>query len=514
MGGTPRTTSASDQHVQLTRGASYLIIQSLGVNVVTIVSFAVLARVISTKEMGIWAILQLVNATCLALITWFPAAVTKYVAENDSKGTKPVAAAAFYQCLRVNVVMYVPIIVAIYFGAAFLAIHLLGDASYASLFQILAFDTLFYAGLLPTLTAALFGLRMFREVAAVGLVVGGFVRQFVIILLIIFMKSFVGLVIGWLVSDAASALILMSFVVRALGAPRFDFSLVKLFRYYLPLELSTIVGFAQTWFDRALLVVFVPLATLGIYNAALTAFGVLGSVSGSMTNMLFPAYSSIQEKAGVWSSMRDAIRLATRYACFTLTPLAFGLLATAKPAITLFVGEAYVGGYSPLVIFCGGFAVTVFSTALGPVFLALEETKTAAVITGVTVVISLAVAYIFLPLWGIEGASAARALSTILAAIVTVLVLQRKIALSLDFEVIAKTFVAGTTMAAVLWVVQFVSYSKFMLPAYVLIGAIVYLVMLRLLKAVDTADLNLLQRFLGTRLLLVSKILNWILTAA
>jgi hypothetical protein len=54
-------SNLSDKRVHFTRGASYLVIQNLGVKAVTIVSFAILARIISPKEMGIWVILQLIS---------------------------------------------------------------------------------------------------------------------------------------------------------------------------------------------------------------------------------------------------------------------------------------------------------------------------------------------------------------------------------------------------------------------------------------------------------------------
>jgi O-antigen/teichoic acid export membrane protein len=463
--------------------------------------------------MGIWAILQLFVATCSTFATWFPQAVTKYVAENVSKASKGTAAAAFYQALRANVVIYVPVIVGVVYGASFLASHLFRDASYAPLFQIAAFDVFLYAAAIPLVTAALLGLGMFREIAVVGLVVGGVFKQAMIILLIILLRSFVGLVIGWVVADAATLLVYLYFAVRALGAPRFDFPLAKLFSYYFPLELGQIVSFAQTWFDRAILVVYVSLATLGIYNAAIVAFGVLSSVAAAMSNMLFPAYSSIQDVTERRESIRGAIRLATRYATLILTPLGFGLLATAKPAITLFVGEAYVGGYLPLVIFTGAFAVTAFATALGPVFLALEETIASAAITAVTTATGLAAAYMLLPIWGIEGAAAARALTIILVAIFTVRVLKSKIGLQLDLTMIAKTMLSGATMAAALFMVQLARYSKFLLPLYVLVGGIVYIMMLRLLKVVHTSDLELLDDFLGKRLSLFARILSWMLLA-
>jgi len=504
-------SSSSDAHVRLTRGASYLIVQNLGVSALTIVSFAILSRLISTKEVGIWAVLGLINATLYAFATWFPQAVTKYVAENKSKGSISTAAAAYYKALTANLVIYLPVVAVIYFGAPFLASHLLRDASYASSFQILAFDTFFNGGALPIIMAALLGLQMFRETAVVGLAIGGFFRQILIILLVVLMRNFVGLVIGWLVSDAAMAVIYLFYTIRVFGAPRFDFPLRTLFRYYLPLEFQSITIYAQSWFDRILLVGYVPLATLGIYNAAVTAFGVTQTVAGSVSSMLFSGFSSIQNQTQSRSKVRESIRLVTRYASFTMTPIAFGLLATAKPSLALFVGESYASGSLPLVILCTGDAITAFATGLGSVLLALGETMVAGVIGSANVIVSLAVGWVLVQEWGIVGVSVARAVSQIIGPGLVIFMLRRWRILDLDFGAIAKTFVAGTTMAIVLLAVQLVEYSKFMLPLYVLIGAVVYLVMLRLLKAVEVDDLNLLQRFLGKRLSRVGYILRWIL---
>ena len=74
-----------------------------------------------------------------------------------------------------------------------------------------------------------------------------------------------------------------------------------------------------------------------------------------------------------------------------------------------------------------------------------------------------------------------------------------------------KTLVAGGVMAAVLVRVQMVVYSRILLPTYVVLGLIVYLAALRLLKAVQAHDIELIHKYLGTRLGFVSKLLGAIL---
>lgn len=506
------TSTTSDEQVQHARGATYLIVQNLGINVITILAFIVLARLITPTEMGVWAILQLIIAVCQTFITLsINQAVTKFVAENYSKGEKSAASAAFYQGLRTTTLTTLPVVALIYYEAPFLASSLLGSAAYASSFQAVALDVFFVVGTLPVLTNALYGLRMFREVSTLGLVIGGLLRQVLIISLVILLHSFVGLVIGWVLSDAITAAAYFAVAFRVLGTPRFDFPLTKLIRFSIPLTIGNIASFAQTWFDRILLAVFVPLALLGVYNATLVAFGVVAGISYSMNNMLFPAFSSIQGRVENISDMRNAIRMATRYSSFTLVPVAFGLLATAQPSLTLFVGQAYVGGYVPLMILCGAFAFTAFATVLGPVLLALEETILNAAITGVSVAIALVAGYVLLPILGIVGAATARAMATLVGAALTVLVLNQKHVLDFDTGAIVKALLSGAVMAVIVFLAQMIRYSRSLLPVYVTVGAIAYLLMLRLLKAVDSTDISLIRGFLGERFAVISRILSWIL---
>jgi len=314
-----------------------------------------------------------------------------------------------------------------------------------------------------------------------------------------------------LVSDGVTVIVYAVIALRVLGRPRFDFPLSKLFRFYLPLEFAQIVTFAQSWFDRALLIAFVPLATLGIYNAAVTAYGVVSNVSVALGKMLFPALSSIRGRTQSRNELRHAIRLATRYSCLTVIPIDFLLLATAKPAVSLLIGKSYISGSLPLAIFCAADAITVFATAMTPALLALEETTVVGLSIGVSVPVGLAIAYVLLPGLGIVGAAAARAVVITLIAILQFLLLRRKTPLDIDFRTVTKILLAGAVMAVLVGAAQLVHYSDFMLPIYGLIGMVIYLLMLRFLKVVDAADLDLMRHFLGKRFSIISRIIRWAL---
>jgi len=142
---------------------------------------------------------------------------------------------------------------------------------------------------------------------------------------------------------------------------------------------------------------------------------------------------------------------------------------------------------------------------------ALSETRIVMWITVASVLLAVGSAYMLLPLMGITGAAMARGLAMVMVLSLTIIALRRKNAVSIDVTTLWKTLVAGGVMAVVLVLVQMVYYSMILLPAYVVLGGILYLAALRLLKAVREHDIELIRRYLGTRLAFVSKVLGALL---
>ena len=134
----------------------------------------------------------------------------------------------------------------------------------------MAIDLLVYSGALQVAIGTLLGMKRFKEAATIGSA-GVILRQCLVVLLIIFMRNLVGLVIGWILSDLAMFVVCAVFIIHVLGLPKIRFSLRKLISFSWPLSIGNVISFAYSWFDRALLIAFVPLAALGVYNAAVTA---------------------------------------------------------------------------------------------------------------------------------------------------------------------------------------------------------------------------------------------------
>jgi O-antigen/teichoic acid export membrane protein len=475
-------------------------------SIAQVISFAILARIITVSEVGILAVLSLINGLCQAINGGaFQSASMKYVGEFS--GTqKEFASGVFYQTLRVSLILSLPLAAFIFFGATFLSSTLLGTVAQAELFQVEAVDMLVYAGVLPVAIGTTLGMKRFRVSVVIG-TVGAVMRQVLIILLIVVMRNFVGLVFAWVFSDSAMFVAYCVYNVRALGRPKNLFPLRKLLNFSWPLTGGNIINFAYNSFDRAVLIAYVSLSSLGVYNAALTAFGALSNMSGAVNNALLPAFSGLSGRSGL-EGCRRATWLASRYASLVMVPLAFLLLAVAKSALTVFVGQPYVSGTGPLMILSGVLGLTVFSIALTPMLVALSWTRSALLVTASSVLVALGSAYVFLPIFWIMGAAIARGVAMVVSLGLTIVILHRSKAMLLDLEAIWKSVVAGAVMAGVLVLVQMVVYRTILLPAYIVLGLVVYLILLRLLKAVRRHDIELIERYLGSRLGFASRLLG------
>ncbi len=91
----------------------------------------------------------------------------------------------------------------------------------------------------------------------------------------------------------------------------------------------------------------------------------------------------------------------------------------------------------------------------------------------------------------------------------TILFLRKKLTLKFDLGMIVQTLAAGVIMATVVMAVQIQFYSQYLLPLYLVIGAVVYILALRLLKAVKQEDIDLVRRHFGHRPRFAPRMLSW-----
>jgi len=485
--------------VHVARGASFLFIQNVVTSIVGAVGFGIIARLMTKTEMGVYVTLSLVFALAQIGASFaLPSAAVKFIAElrgqNDHKG----AAGAAFQILRFTSVASILFGSFIFLFSTQICYLLTRTTVHVEVFKILALDLVF-AGVLPSLNGIMIGLQKMKELAGLN-ILAYVVSKVLSIIFLLLNLGLWGVILGWLIGDLSGFLMFSGYILRNFGKPTFGFGLKRILGFSWPIYLSSWVGFGYNWFDRALLLVYVPLADVGVYNVAVTAFMVMGSIPSAISTALFPQYSELQGRDGM-RSLEKAVRTASRYVCYVVVPLAVGLAATARPTISLFAGRAYEMGAIPLAILSLFGAFTFVGFALSDIFSITERTKISALLTLMIVSISVFLGFLVLPSTGVIGAAVLRGVAMVLGLVLMLAALMRirLFTVSFDYEALWKSLVASLLMAVAVIGFQFVLYSKYLLPVYVLVGGVVYLVMLRFLKAVSAHDIHLMKAFVGKK---------------
>ena len=485
--------------VHVARGASFLFIQNLVTSIVGAIGFGIIARLITKTEMGVYVTLSLVFALAQIGASFaFPSAAVKFIAElrgqNDEKGAAGVA----FQIFRFAGVASILFGSFVFLFSTQICYLLTRTTGYVEVFKILALDLIF-AGVLPSLNGIMIGLQKLKQLAGLNIVVYIISKVLSIAFLLVNLGLW-GVILGWLIGDLCGFLLFSGYILRSFGMPCFGFSLKRILGFSWPIYLSSWVGFGYNWFDRTLLLAYLPLADVGVYNVAVTAFGVMASIPGAISTALFPQYSELQGRDGM-RSLEKAVSTASRYVSYVVVPLAVGLAATARPAISLFAGRAYEMGAIPLAILSLFGAVTCVRAALSDIFSIAERTKVSALLSLIVLSISVFLGILLLPSTGVLGATILRGVAMVLGLVLMLEVLRRMrlFAVGFDFEALWKSWFASFIMAGAVLGFQLLLYSKYLLPLYVLAGGVVYLVMLRFLRAVRAHDIHLVKVFVGKR---------------
>jgi len=475
-----------------------------------IFGLAFLARAITQEEMGTLTVLTLI-ASLMQIISDFglSQALAKYVAEL--KGREEDFSAYFISTLSFKASSALLASLFIFLFSGEISITLLKSQSMYKLVRLTALYT-FISSLKPMFNSLLLGAGSLRRIAICD-VASTATRWTTITILVSLGHGVYGAVTGWIIGDLCGEILYAagSYNLIELSEKLLSKSahlIPSLLRFSWPLLAASIVSFLYAWYDQALVIAFLPLESVGIYNVSRRAFGVLSGISAALSQSLFPYYGMTYGKRN-HEAIAAAIKKASRYTMLIMFPLTMGLFSAAKPAITLFAGQQYEPGW-PVLAIMALFGLTYgISSALTGLLIIYEKTKTVMLLNVASVAFSL----LMLPavgFLGLNGLAIMRGASLLLTILLTVYFLSKIMRIEIDKETLIKALVSSVIMAVAVYSVQQIYYSKFLLPIYVLIGAAIYLAEIKFFRILNKSDFHLLAQILGKRnVALIAKLMGY-----
>ncbi|UCE28895.1 MAG: oligosaccharide flippase family protein [Candidatus Bathyarchaeota archaeon] len=485
---------------RLVKGSAYLASQSIVTTLISAVALAFTARILTQVEMGVVVALTLVLGLAQVLTDLgFGAGLTKFAAEYRGKGVDFTAMS--FGAFLAKTLMAGSAAILCVLVAPWLSGFLLKSGEYTFLFQLLGVNIVTFCYRF-TVSSLLLGTNRIGDMAILNLV-STFIGKASGVVFLVFGSGLSGIIIGWISGELiyiipSALIILRNKYVKAHPLGEVAHHLKTLARFSWPLFVSGVVLFAYTWFDQGLLLAYVSLDDVAVYNVAIRAFTVLSIIPVALGSVLFPYYSEQRGKdekdkivAGVYGS--------SRYTALLYTPLALGLMATANPALTFFAGEAYVGGEVVLSILCIFGGLYGFVASIGNLLLVYGMTPTALAINVASIVGGVVMLPVLLPSFGVVGMAVVKGVAMIMVLVLTVAVLRKRMPIMFDKEALWKSWTAATVMSMAVWLVEFLHFDPYLLPLYVAVGGVVYMFALRVLGAVNENDMMLVRRLVGKK---------------
>jgi O-antigen/teichoic acid export membrane protein len=242
--------------------------------------------------------------------------------------------------------------------------------------------------------------------------------------------------------------------------------------------------FILTTADVVFIGYFMSNADVGIYRVAMQLASLGVFVALALENVLFPRFSSWNEKRN-HEIIATSLSRAFTYSLVLAIPFCVGGLLLADKLLYFLYGEAFTSGTYALLVLLPLFVVYVFHYLQMMTLNALDHPKDSFWITSIIVLVNIILNIILIPVIGITGAAIATLISVLVSAVIGYLVLRKFISVKMEknplLHILAAVAVMALMVGGLRLVVPVVNLGY--LIGLVIIGAVVYF---GLLLRIDT----------------------------
>jgi len=504
--------SLSSEGVRLARSATYLVIPGIVIGLSGILYFAFASRILPTiADLGkVSAITMFSGLLSAVFLISLPQAITRFYAKNIGMADQKNALAVALTGRKVGIALSTLSGVLCFLFAPQLSYVFLGSESDAIFFMLLAVDS-FAIILTPFLDATLEGAQQFKKISMLS-VSSSVIRCFGAIAFLLIGYGIAGIIVAWIIGDFIH-LFLSAFCFHGIAkGARGGYPLAPMVRYSAPVYGSGILNYLQSTIDRYVVLGLVGAQVLGMYTPASTAVLFVSYISGAVSSALFPKSTELYGK-GDHCRFDRIMRVASRYVSLIYVPLTFGLAATALPVLQLFAGNRYSEAASALAILAIASTTLCHQNIVGTYFSASGKT----IVFFISQIIaltagSIATAFLVAPL-GSTGAAIGKAAMSLAYLFVLFYYARGCLKRIIDWKAFSMASVSSAIMVIGVIVVELFVYSKYLLPIYIIAGALIYLAMLKLLKVLNEDDVRLLEGFLPNKLRRIGTLLGQFLVS-
>lgn len=444
-----------------------------------------LGRELGPTEYGIYGvIISLMTAVNIIQTSGLPQATSKFIASGKHNVDEILNASLRLQIISTG------ILTLLFFIFAYPLSLLLNDATLVGYIRATAFILPFYA-IFALYSSYYNGLHNFKRQAFINIVYS--LAKVISVIGLVYIFHLYGAIIGFIIAPIV-ALLFGFHLPKAVPVAKELYRSLILFS--LPLigfaALSTLLLSIDLFFVKALLA---DDKAAGLYTASQNIARIPYFALSAFAMMLLPTISrSVHTESAQETEKR--IRETFRYLSLFLIPGTVLIAATSSQLLQLLYTESYVSAADSLAWLVVGLAfITVFA-ALANVIIAMGRPGTAMIIAGGGLSLAVLFCWLLIPHFGLVGASIATMIGGGVAMLLALLVVSRQFPHIVSWVSTMKIFLASAGM----YVVSiFIHLLVLWLPLVYIILAVVYGIILLVLREITREDLLVLKRMIPSR---------------
>jgi len=491
--------------VRAARGAGALGAQNAASTLLGLVFFMVFARVVGRGELGVYgAVFLILSVLVIVGNLGLGYAASHFIPFYLGRGEAGRIDAASKRILISSLGLATVLLLVSSALADQLSSLVLGDLSYGLLFRIAAVAV--FAGVIGfTFDGFLRGLQKFGSLAAYRLL-SQVLRVGASIWLLLMGLGVAAAFLGWIVFYAALSVLAAVSAIRFLsglkrvggqGPAGNPFPFKALLGFSTPMMIYQLVTYLSDSIDRYVVLGLLGMEPLGVYTVVLTAASsIIMVLVAPLLYTLIPGLSEVYGRVGS-EKLSEVFTVSSRYISLIFIPACFGFSVLSPLAIKILAGPAYVEAALPLAIVSIGLGAYGFSAALLSSLTALGKTLSVAVAVLLASLVEFVSSLLLVSWSGVVGAALSRSLTYAAMFGLLALFASRFMAVSVDGGALLKSGFASVIMAVPLaYFAWLTGYRLIMLPLYLALGALTYILLLTLLKTLAPADASFFRKLL------------------
>jgi len=478
--------------MSLAQSVVWLTLSEIVFNVAGYIIHSAVGRILGPAEYGRYSLIVTLTTTIIILIgNGIPTAMSKFISERFDKRPEEIASIK-RTALLLQIAVMGSVTVLFFFAAPILA-HLLGDASLTPLFQLssliipafaaASFYFSYFTGLHKFNVQAL--LKTVRAVARVLCIIGlayvfgteGTITGYILAPLIVFFIALYADKVFYRQELWQKNGILSSVSAQSILAFAWPLTLFMLFyELLISIDLFLVKRFLHDDFFT------------GIYNAALTVGRIPYFLFYALTIVLFPAISHSTANKNS-TRTRTILSNVLRIQWLLLTPITILMVTYAKPIIQIFYGTTYSSSVEAMQILVVGASFLTLFYVMSFALNGAGKIKIPMLFAATGLAINGLLGWLFIPRFGISGAAWATTVTSFFLMIATNIIIHRNFSVRMAHADIVKVLGAGLVIAFLSQLMK--SPSVFMSLFFATCLFIFYFTLLFIMKTYTREDIRL-----------------------